>query len=46
MKAAPGAFHQDAQYAGALVVHGQGPPPLRPQGFGVVHGQGYGHYGQ
>lgn len=41
MKAPPGVFHQDAAMAGALVVHGQGPPPLQPQGFGVVHGQGY-----
>lgn len=32
----PGAFHPNSQYAGALVVHGQGPPPLhQAQGFGV-----------
>lgn len=32
----PGAFNPNAQYAGALVVHGQGPPPLhQAQGFGV-----------
>eukprot|EP00539_Tryblionella_compressa_P012479 CAMPEP_0178825718 /NCGR_PEP_ID=MMETSP0746-20121128/6373_1 /TAXON_ID=913974 /ORGANISM="Nitzschia punctata, Strain CCMP561" /LENGTH=588 /DNA_ID=CAMNT_0020487505 /DNA_START=272 /DNA_END=2038 /DNA_ORIENTATION=- len=32
----PGAFNPNAAYAGALVVHGQGPPPLhQAQGFGV-----------
>jgi hypothetical protein len=32
----PGAFHPNASYAGALVVHGQGPPPLhQASGFGV-----------
>jgi hypothetical protein len=32
----PGAFHPNAAYAGALVVHGQGPPPLQQaSGFGV-----------
>lgn len=36
----PGLFNGDAAMAGALVVHGQGPPPLQPAGFGVVHMQG------
>ena len=40
MKPPPGLFQGDAAAAGALVVHGQGPPPLQPQGFGVVHMQG------
>jgi len=32
----PGAFHANAAQAGALVVHGQGPPPLQQaQGFGL-----------
>ena len=32
----PGAFHPNAAMAGALVVHGQGPPPLhQAQGFGL-----------
>jgi len=32
----PGLFQQGAAYSGALVVHGQGPPPLhQPMGFGV-----------
>ena len=32
----PGAFHPNAAMAGALVVHGQGPPPLhQAQGFGI-----------
>ena len=32
----PGAFHPNAAQSGALVVHGQGPPPLQQaQGFGV-----------
>lgn len=32
----PGAFHPGAAHAGALVVHGQGAPPLQQaQGFGV-----------
>ena len=31
----PGVFHAGAAAAGALVVHGQGPPPLTTQGFGV-----------
>jgi hypothetical protein len=37
MNAPPaGAVHPNSQYAGALVVHGQGPPPLhQAQGFGV-----------
>lgn len=49
MKPPPGLFQGDAAAAGALVIHGQGPPPLQPQGFGVVHMQGqypqqaYGH---
>jgi len=38
----PNVFHQNAGHAGALVVHGEGPPPL-PQGFGAGYGQG--HYG-
>ena len=41
MKPPPHMFHQDAAMAGALVVRGAGPPPLQPQGFGIVHGQGY-----
>jgi hypothetical protein len=36
----PGLFQGDAAMAGAMVVHGQGPPPLQPRGFGVVHMQG------
>lgn len=38
-----------AAQAGMLVVHGQpnqGPPPLAPRGFGVVHGQQPYTYGQ
>ena len=32
----PGVFQPGAAQAGALVVHGQGPPPLQqPMGFGV-----------
>lgn len=32
----PGVFHPNAAQGGALVVHGQGPPPLQQaQGFGV-----------
>ena len=32
----PNAFQPAAVHAGALVVHGQGPPPLQqPMGFGV-----------
>jgi hypothetical protein len=32
----PGAFHPNAAHGGALVVHGQGPPPLQQaSGFGV-----------
>lgn len=32
----PGVFHSNAAQSGALVVHGQGPPPLQQvQGFGV-----------
>jgi len=46
MKPPPQLFHPNAAMAGALVVHGQGPPPLQPQGFGVVHGQGYGYAAQ
>jgi hypothetical protein len=34
------AFNVDPNMAGALTVYGQGPPPLQPQGFGVVHMQG------
>ncbi len=41
MKPPPHMFHQDAAMAGALVIRGAGPPPLQPQGFGIVHGQGY-----
>ena len=41
----PGLFQGDAAGAGMLVVHGQGPPPLQPRGFGMVHGQGQ-YYGQ
>lgn len=37
MKAPPQLFHPDAAYAGALVVHGQGPPPIQ-RGFGVGFG--------
>lgn len=37
-------FQGDAAAAGMLVVHGQGPPPLQPRGFGMVHGQGQ-YYG-
>ena len=37
-----GLFH--GNNSSALVVHGQGPPPLQPAGFGVVHMQG--QYGQ
>ena len=39
-----GLFQGDAASAGMLVVHGQGPPPLQPRGFGQVHGQGQ-YYG-
>lgn len=31
----PNVFHQDAGHAGALVVHGEGPPPLHPTPFGA-----------
>jgi len=46
MKPPPQLFHPNAAMAGALVVHGQGPPPLQqPQGFGagyrMHHGQQY-----
>lgn len=34
------AHHPNAAMAGALVVHGQGPPPLEPRGFGIVHRPG------
>ena len=44
MKPPPGLFQGDAAAAGMLVVHGQGPPPLQPRGFGQVHGQGQ-YYG-
>ncbi|CAB9509987.1 expressed unknown protein [Seminavis robusta] len=37
MKAPPQLFHPDAVHAGALVVHGQGPPPIQ-RGFGVGYG--------
>ncbi|GKY96022.1 hypothetical protein MPSEU_000562700 [Mayamaea pseudoterrestris] len=41
MRAPPAAWHPDAVHAGALVVHGQGPPPLgQPQGM-VGFGVGY-----
>lgn len=42
MKPPVGLFQsgEDAAMAGALVVHGQGPPALQPRGFGVVHMQG------
>jgi len=36
----PNVFHQDAAHAGALVVHGEGPPPLQPTPFGAPI-QGY-----
>lgn len=36
----PGLFQDDAAMSGAMVIHGQGPPPLQPRGFGVVHMQG------
>lgn len=39
MQPPPGLFQGDPAMYGALVVHGQGPPPLQPQGFGVVHMQ-------
>jgi hypothetical protein len=39
-----GLFQGDAAAAGMLVVHGQGPPPLQPRGFGQVHGHGQ-YYG-
>lgn len=41
MKAPPQLFSGDAVHAGALVVHGQGPPPLQPQGFGVGYRNAY-----
>lgn len=36
-------FHPNAHMAGALVIHGQGPPPLQQQGqgFGVGFNNGY-----
>jgi len=37
MRNPPTAFHPDAVHAGALVVHGQGPPPIQ-RGFGVGFG--------
>lgn len=37
MKAPPQLFHPDSVHAGALVIHGQGPPPLQ-RGFGVGFG--------
>ena len=40
MRAPPQPWHPDAVNAGALVVHGQGPPPLGPQGM-VGFGAGY-----
>jgi len=48
MSAPPQLFHPQAVNAGALVVHGEGPPPLQ-QGFGVgaqMHNNGYGSYPQ
>jgi hypothetical protein len=41
MKAPPQLWHPDAAHAGALVVHGQGPPPLGHQGGMVGFGVGY-----
>jgi hypothetical protein len=38
-------FRPNAAMAGALVVHGQGAPPLQPQGFGVGYSQGFYNYG-
>jgi len=37
MKPPPQLFDPNAVHAGALVVHGQGPPPIQ-QGFGVGYG--------
>lgn len=37
MKAPPQVFHPDVVHAGAMVVHGQGPPPIQ-RGFGVGYG--------
>ena len=37
MRAPPQLFHPDAVHAGALVVHGQGPPPIQ-RGFGIGYG--------
>mmetsp|Transcript_16211 Transcript_16211/g.22613 ORF Transcript_16211/g.22613 Transcript_16211/m.22613 type:complete len:562 (-) Transcript_16211:302-1987(-) len=48
MSAPPQLFHPQAVNAGALVVHGEGPPPLQ-QGFGVgaqMHNNGYGSHPQ
>ena len=45
MKAPPQLFHPDAVNAGALVVHGQGPPPIQ-RGFGVGFGAPPHHYNQ
>ena len=46
----PGVFSPGAAAAGALVVHGQGPPPLhQPQGFGLgaqMPNGGFGHHQQ
>ena len=41
----PTAFHPDAVHAGALVVHGQGPPPIQ-RGFGVGFGSPPPQYNQ
>jgi hypothetical protein len=42
MKAPPQMlFNPNAAQAGALVIHGQGPPPLQQQGFGVGFNNGY-----
>lgn len=41
MKPPPQLFSPDAVNAGALVIHGQGPPPLQPQGFGVPYQMQY-----
>lgn len=37
MKQPPQLFHPDSVHAGALVIHGQGPPPIQ-RGFGVGFG--------
>ncbi len=37
MRAPPQLFHADAVNAGALVIHGQGPPPIQ-RDYGVGYG--------